>query len=121
MFTKMTNPAEFMKATTEYFSTFPKNETELKAVLEKVKAVFHEEAKNSQDMWKTYQKAITGDATANELSLANKKAQDLLISTRFAFMLALPGVIFMLPALVEMAKKHNVDLVPQSVKKEFNL
>jgi len=122
MFTTLPKtPQDLFNLTSDYFKLFPKNEKEVKAILEKVKTVLETETANSQDMWKTYQKALTGDASVNEIATANKKAQQLLISTRFAAILAIPGSIFMLPAIVEFAKTYDVDLIPASVSKEFKL
>ena len=85
MFTTLPKtPQDLFNLTSDYFKLFPKNEKEVKAILEKVKTVLETETANSQDMWKTYQKALTGDASVNEIATANKKAQQLLISTRFA-------------------------------------
>lgn len=122
MFTTLPkNPAEFFKATSDYFTAFPKNETDVKALLEKVKAVFEAETKNSKEMWEIYQKAATGDASVNEISRANKMAKELMTSTRFAFLMALPGTVFMLPALIKFAEEYDIDLVPASVAKEFDI
>lgn len=115
------NPTEFFKLTSDYFSAFPKNEADVKTLLEKMKAVFQTEAKNSKEMWEIYQKAATGDASVNEISRANKKAQELMTSTRFAFMIAIPGTVLFLPMLIEFAKEYDIDLVPSSVAKEFDI
>ena len=42
-------------------------------------------------------------------------------STRFAFLIALPGTVFMLPALIQLAQEYDVDLIPESVAKEFDI
>jgi len=112
-------PQEFFKVTSSYLTQFPKNETDVKALLEKVKAVFQAESKNSKEMWQIYQKATTGDASVNEIAKANKIAHELMVSTRFAFLLAIPGTVFVLPMLVEFAKEFDVDLIPTSVAEEF--
>lgn len=125
MFTTFTtfpkNPTEFFKVTSDYFSAFPKNEADVKEFLTKVKAVFEAEAANNKEMWEILQKSATGDASFNEIAKANKLAQDLLASTRFAFMLAIPGTIFFLPLLVQFAKDNGFDIVPASVAKEFDI
>ncbi len=121
MFTPLKTPQDAFNAFNSYFSAFPKNETEIKETLEKVKKVFQSELKNSKEMWSTYQKAATGDASINEITAANKKAQELLVSTRFLALLALPGAVFMLPALVKIAKEYGVDIIPDSVQAEFKI
>lgn len=120
MFTDFSKlPLDFYKITTDYFSKIPKSESEIKELFSKLQAVLQEEYKSSQDMWKTYQKVLTGDASPNEVSEANKKAQELLKSTGFAFLVSIPGTLFALPLIVETAKNYGVDLVPESVSKEF--
>jgi hypothetical protein len=121
MFETMFNPVEFYKNFSDSFTKFPKSETEMKEFLNKLKNVFETEYKNSKVMWETYQKAMTGDATVNEIALANKKLKAALTTARLGFILALPGAIFILPAIVKIAKEYDIDIIPQSVYKEFNL
>lgn len=121
--TNFNTPQDFYNFLTEstkaYFAAIPKNEKEIKDALQKVKAVLDEETKNSKEMWATYSKAAKGDATANEIAVANKIAGQLLVSTRFATLLAVPGAVFVLPALVKFAKEYGINLVPESVAKQF--
>lgn len=112
---------DFIKQATEYFSVFPKTQNEVKDVLEKSKAVFEAEAKNATDLLVTCQKMATGDASLNQIALANKQAQALAVSARFAAFMAIPGAVFALPAVTKFAKEHSIDFVPASVIKEFNI
>lgn len=121
MFTTIKTPEDFIKQATEYFSVFPKTQDEVKEVLEKSKAVFEAEAKNATDLLATYQKMATGDASMNQIAAANKKAQALAVSARFAAFIAIPGAIFALPAVTKFAKEHSIDFVPASVSKEFSI
>lgn len=123
------NPFSFMQdffktvsdTTVDYFKALPKNPDEAKALFEKVQAVFKAECENTQDMWKIYQKAATGDATVNEITTANRNATELLKSTAFASIIAIPGSVFVLPMLIAKAKEYNVDLVPKSVSEHFGI
>lgn len=124
--TKTTQPTfsfmeDFFKNTNEYFSNLPKTPDEAKSVFEKVQKIFKTEYENSQTMWKTYQKASTGDATINEIASANKHATELLKNTAFMSLLAVPGTVFILPLLIAKAKEYNIDLVPKSVSAEFDI
>jgi hypothetical protein len=112
---------EFFKLTADYFTKFPKTESEFKDIFFKMQSVFQTEMKNTKEMWQIYQKSATGDATANDIAKANKKAQELLKTTGFAFLISMPGTIFVLPAIIEMAKKYDIDLIPTSVSKEFTI
>lgn len=121
MFDTLKNPSDFFKFNSEYFTKFPTSESEMKSVFEKVKAVFESETESNKEVWKTFNKAARGDATANEISAANKKVQEMLTTARFSYLLAIPGTIFFLPALIKYAKEYDIDLVPKSVAKEFNI
>ena len=121
MFKTMQTPQEFFKSVTEFYETVPKTAEEAKVVFEKVQTVFKTEAENSRDMWTTYAKAAKGDATANEMADANKKATELLKATTFAGLVSIPGALFILPAIVEKAKEYKIDLVPESVAKQFSI
>lgn len=121
MFKTMQTPQEFFKSVTDFYEKVPKTPDEAKVVFEKVQSVFKTEADNSQEMWKTYAKAAKGDATVNEITSANKKAAELLKATTFAGLVCVPGALFMLPAIVAKAKEYNVDLVPASVSKQFDI
>jgi hypothetical protein len=121
MFTNFKTPMDFFTQFTDYAKSFPKTEAEIKDMLVKAKNVFEKEAANSKDVWNTYRKMSTGDASMNEINAANKKTQELLKSTRFAFLLALPGTVFLLPAIIKFAEQYDIDLVPSSVSSEFGL
>lgn len=121
MFKTMQTPQEFFKSVTDFYETVPKTAGEAKVVFEKVQSVFKAEADNSLEMWKTYTKAAKGDATANEMTDANKKATELLKATTFAGLVAIPGAMFILPAIIEKAKEYKIDLVPNSVKAKFDI
>ena len=114
-------PQDFYKLTTDFYQSLPKTQAELKTAFEKVGKVLQTEYDNTQDVLKTYQKASTGDATANEIAAANKKTMELAKAATFASMLAIPGAIVVLPLIVDKAKEYNVDLVPASVSSEFNI
>jgi len=119
MFT--TTPQEYFTLTQDYLKLFPKNEHDVRVVADKVKGVYISETKKALEMLKTYNKATSGDATPNEIAAANKQAQELMITARFAAFMAIPGAIFALPAATKVSKELGVDFVPQSVAKEFNL
>jgi len=115
-------PQEFYKMATESFAALPETQADVKEVLDKVKNVYTTEATKASEMIKTFQKATTGDASVNEIAVANKQAQSLMVTARFAALMAIPGAIFMIPALskIELALDAG-DIIPDSVRKEFNL
>ena len=113
--------AEWTKLTTDFFALVPKNEKEIKDALLKLQAIFKDETENSKTMWATYFATLKGEAAPKDITAANKKAQELLKTTGFAFLLILPGTVFFLPVLIKTAKEYGVDLVPESVKKQFDI
>lgn len=116
-----TTPQDFYNLTQDYIKFFPKDEKEIKEITEKVKAVCLTEVKKVVEITGIYQKASTGGASLNEIVTANKKAQDLLVTARFATFLAIPGSFMMVPALSKVAKEYDIPFVPESVAKEFDL
>lgn len=112
-------PKEIFEQSKGFYNQVPKNEKDARAFFEKVKAVLQDESKNATLMWEIYQKSLTGDASFNEIKRANEIYLELLKSTRFAVILAFPGAVFALPALVKVSKEFGVDLVPESVIKHF--
>jgi len=121
MFTTPKTPQDFFKPLTDFYAAMPKTPEATKAVLEKVQTVVKAEYENSQDVFKTYQKSFHGDATPNELADANKKATELIKAAAFAGLVSIPGAVFILPTIIEKAKEYDIDLVPKSVTKQFNI
>lgn len=121
MFANLKTPQDLFNLSQAYFKALPKNPTEVAEAFGKVKNVLQTEASNAQSVYATYEKAAKGDASINEIAEANKKAQELMVATRFGMLLAIPGAMFILPAVIETAKEAGVDIVPASVKEEFNI
>lgn len=118
----MFTPQEFYKMATDSFAKLPKTQADVKEVAEKVKNVYTAEATKASEMFKTFQKATTGDASVNEIAVANKQAQSLMVTARFAALMAIPGAILMIPALSKIELELDAgDIIPDSVRKEFNL
>ena len=121
MFTTSTMQDAFDQSQ-KFFKSLPKTPEETKVVLEKVKNVYTKEAKKAADVVKTYQKAATGDASPNEIAIANKQAKSLMVTARFAALMSIPGAIFMIPALSKLELELDAgDIIPDSVRKEFNI
>lgn len=100
---------------------FVTNPEKLKELFEKLKKVFELEAKTLIELVKGYQKIITGESYPLEIMGLNKKFHSLLQSAGFFFLVTVPGVIFLLPTLIEMARNYDIDLVPASVSSVFKL
>ena len=113
-------PQQWAKMTSDFFAKIPKSESEIKDTFVKLQAVFKDEAASSQTVWKTYQAAAKGEVSPKDVLAANTKIQELMKTARFAFLLTTPGSFF-LPVLIKTATEYGVDLVPQSVKTQFDI
>lgn len=118
-FTK--TPADIFKTVTEQYSKLPKTEPEVKELFKKLQSVLYTESSNTMNIWKIYQKSLSGDATTNEILDANKKITEVMKTLGFASIVAIPGVFFILPTLIQTASQYGVDLVPASVSNEFEV
>ena len=116
-----TTPTDYFKTIQTAFSSIPKSPAEAQTFLKKVQSVVELEANNAKMLVSTMNKVSSGDASLNEISSANKKAQNLFTAMRFATVMAVPGAIFMVPALSKIADQFDFDFVPESVKKEFSI
>jgi hypothetical protein len=114
-----TTPADLFNIANNFYTAIPKTQEDTKIALEKVQNIFNTEYENTQDMWQIYQKSTTGDASITEIIIANKKAAELLKSTAFAGLLIFPGTFFILPLIIAKARSMGLDIVPDSVSKEF--
>lgn len=117
-------PEETLKMFNQSFGSVPEyatNPAKIKELFEKLKDIFEIEAKTLVEVVKGYQKIATGEAFIWDISALNKKFQGLLQSAGFFFLVTVPGVIFLLPTLVEMARGYDIDLVPASVSSVFKL
>ncbi len=116
-----TTPQDYFKALQDTFAALPKTPEDVKKVFEKSQAVVAAETAKVKEVVSIYNKAGSGDASINEISSANKKAKELLITARFAAVMALPGAVFALPVLAKVAEEYDFEFIPASVKKEFNI
>lgn len=114
-------PDTIFNAATNYFSVLPKNAAEVRETLTKVESVLRTEALKSKEVWETNYKAARGEASVNEIVAANLKTTELLLTAQFACLAMIPGSLFFLPVLVGAAKEFGVNIVPESIRKEFNL
>jgi len=114
-------PQEYFKTVQDSFAALPKTPDELKETLGKVKKVVDIETTKAKDVVAIYNKAGRGDASINEIMRANKLAQDVVVASRFAVVMSMPGAYFALPALAKFADEFDFDFVPESVKEEFDI
>ena len=116
-----TTTQDLFKATTDYFSLIPKTPSEVNDLLDKTKRVVEKELQKTKDVSIVYAKATKGDASINEITEANKKATELLVTARFVALMALPGALFALPVLSTISEDYGIELIPSSVREEFDI
>ena len=114
-----TKPYDYFKAMTDAYIALPKTPEAVKAMLEKTKKVVDEETANVKKVITVCNKSATGNSSVNEIQDATDLAKDLLVTARFAAVMAIPGTVFVLPVLSKFADEYNFEFVPKSVKKEF--
>jgi hypothetical protein len=115
------NPADFFQYTTKLYKAVPKSVEELTETIEKVRTIVEIQSDNCMNMAQVYADAAKGDATANELSRANKQATEFVKTAAFATALMIPGAFFAMPLIIEKAREHNIELVPKSVAEQFDI
>ena len=114
-------PQDLFKFTTDYVAALPKTFEEVKTLAEKTKKVYEAEEANFKSVVSTYNRAAKGDASVNEITAANKKAQSLLVTARFTALMCIPGAFFAMPLIAKAAEEYDVELIPESVHKEFGI
>jgi len=121
-FTAFTSaPFDLFKMPNDLFSYLPKTESEIRTAFEKLKQVFQVEAKTVIEILKTYQRIATGESSMMEMQGINRKMAQLLQTAGFLMLVTVPGIIFLIPELVKMAKEYDIDLIPASVASAFDL
>jgi len=66
----------------------------------------------TKEMIQTYAKWVRGQATPQDIAVANEQAKDLLKGSVLASLFMLPGGVLIIYALVKFAKKVGIDLIP---------
>ena len=104
---------------TDYLSKLPKITLGIDDLKEKAERIFKHESINTKKMWEIYVRNQTGDVSLNEIEFANKQAFILLSMAGLGILTFLPGSAFFLPVIVHIAKQNGINLIPESVSREF--
>jgi hypothetical protein len=89
----------------------------LRAGLEKIKAALSEESEQTKEMVEIYQRFLQGKASAEEMGSANEQFKSFLKTIGLGVLVVLPFSPITIPAIVNLAKKYGVDILPNSIKK----
>lgn len=67
------------------------------------------------DMLRTYKNYVLGkDITSEEMKAANRQIIDVFRASGLTIMIILPGSVVTIPFLVKVARKYNIELLPDS-------
>lgn len=86
----------------------------IKKKLLEIKAAISNEKAQTKEMWAIYQKYLRKEATPEEIKIANTQFMDIVKAAGLAALLPIPGSSLLIPILVKIAKKFNVELLPDS-------
>jgi hypothetical protein len=95
----------------------PTSREEVHQKLVEIRDQFAEEKQETVEMWRIYELHIYGLATDEEVKWANDQALDVIRAVGLAGIIVLPGTVFVLPVLVKVANRFNVNILPSSFRK----
>ena len=81
-----------------------------------LKITLEQDSESTKEMLKTYYSYTQGNAKKEELDEANKQLNVLFKELGFGFLTFLPFEPITIPFLVKLAKKHDIDIVPEWFK-----
>ena len=84
----------------------------MKRKLLEIRDAIAQGAGSSKEMVQIYSKWLKGQATNEEITDANECAKDLLKGSVLASLFILPGGALIIFALVKLAKRFGIDLIP---------
>tara|TARA_B100000214_G_scaffold134935_1_gene96019 strand:+ start:501 stop:794 length:294 start_codon:yes stop_codon:yes gene_type:complete len=87
-----------------------------KKIIAVLKEKLSDETESSRIMLKTYSDYMKGEASDEELDKANKHLNELLKDLSFGLMAVVPFAPITVPMIAKLAKKYDIDLIPQWFK-----
>lgn len=97
------------------------NREKISKWLEKVKAILQSEKKKTAEMFSTYYDYTKGNATPDKMEKANSQFRNLLKIAGLASLSILPGSVITIPVVVKIAKKYNINILPDISNESFVL
>ncbi len=88
----------------------------VKKIIAFLKEKLTEETEPSRAMLKTYSDYIKGEATDEELDIANNQLNEILKDLSLGLMAVIPFAPITIPMIAKFAKKHNIDILPDWFK-----
>jgi hypothetical protein len=85
-----------------------------------LKITLEQDSKSTKEMLKTYYAYSQGDAKKEDLDKANKQLNVLSKELGFGFLTFMPFAPITIPLLLKLAKKYEIDIVPEWFKDSLN-
>jgi len=87
----------------------------IKTAMIEIKDCFALERDQTIDMLRTYKNYVLGRNIDNEeMEAANRQIIDVFRASGLSIMIILPGSVITIPFLVKVARKYNIELLPDS-------
>ena len=88
----------------------------VKKIVVFLKEKLTEETESSRSMLRTYSDFLKGEATEEDLEMANKQLNEILKDLSLGLMAVIPLAPITIPMIAKFAKKHDIDLLPEWFK-----
>ena len=88
----------------------------VKKIIDFLKEKFTEETESTRTMLKIYSDYVKGEASDEDIEKANKQLNEILKDLSFGLMAVVPFAPITIPMIAKIAKKHNIDLLPEWFK-----
>jgi len=84
-----------------------------------LKNLLEQESESTKEMLKTYYSYTQGQIKEEDLEQANKQLKELIRDLGFGFLTILPFAPITIPFLVKLARKYEIDIVPEWFKESL--
>ena len=88
----------------------------VKKIVVFLKEKLTEETESSRSMLRTYSDFLKGEATEEDLEMANKQLNEIVKDLSLGLMAVIPLAPITIPMIAKFAKKHDIDLLPEWFK-----
>ena len=92
----------------------------IRKVLALLKVTLKQETESSREMLKTYYSFTQGNTTKEDLEKANKQLNIVLKGLGFGALSILPFAPITIPLVAKLARKYDIDIVPDWFKDSLN-
>ncbi|EQC50161.1 hypothetical protein M899_2955 [Bacteriovorax sp. BSW11_IV] len=97
-----------------------KIESKIRETLQLIKRALQHETKENKQMLRTYLRYTQGEASKDDMKLANAQFRSFLKTLGLGTLAVLPLAPLTIPMIVQLAKKFDIDLIPKYLKEDKN-